>query len=420
MMNAMRPDMLHPLHPLANQQQNIGGAFSASTSRNAVLVSTAETAAQNECFTAWEPLRLRQEWTIQNFLRALDLAIPGSCMRSQNFRDQSMPDICWQLCLYPGGKREENIGNVSLFLKMSTTQTQREFTVRAEYRFYFVDDGGIPRFSNVNTGDFKVKPSKGSHSWGLRNIPRQKVLNCIRADNSLHIVCQIELVPDFNKLQTQTRRDRRFDQTKLTKEYLNRVYRMFTTGEGSDCVIECDHQEFMVHKFVLMAHSDVFRAMFSHKTTKESVESRIQIADSAPTVVQHMLTYIYSGNVPDDIADDQVSALIEISEKYQLEPLKIICQDKLIMRLTLTNVCAMLNLADIHNADLLMDACIPLVKSHVRQLLSSQEWAEIKEVNPRLVNIVLEKIVVNDNTTAGGNQPPQKRIRLQEMFFRAT
>ena len=63
-MNAMRPDMLHPLHPLANQQQNIGGAFSASTSRNAVLVSTAETAAQNECFTAWEPLRLRQEWTV--------------------------------------------------------------------------------------------------------------------------------------------------------------------------------------------------------------------------------------------------------------------------------------------------------------------------------------------------------------------
>ena len=47
-------------------------------------------------------------------------------MRSRNFRDESMPEICWQLCLYPGGKREENQGNVSLFLKMSTTQTLRE------------------------------------------------------------------------------------------------------------------------------------------------------------------------------------------------------------------------------------------------------------------------------------------------------
>ncbi|KAF7634594.1 Histone deacetylase [Meloidogyne graminicola] len=197
-----------PVQALALQQRP---QFSASTSRNVALVESAEAASQNECITAWEPLQLRQEWTIHNFTKALDLATYGTCMRSRNFRDDSMPDICWQLCLYPGGKREENAGNVSLFLKMSTTETQREFTVRAEYRFYFVDDTGTARFSNVNTGDFKVKPAKGSHSWGLRNIPRQKVLNCIRSNNSLHIVCQIELVPDFNKLQTHVRRDHRID-----------------------------------------------------------------------------------------------------------------------------------------------------------------------------------------------------------------
>lgn len=43
-----------------------------------------------------------------------------------------------------------------LFLKMSSAHTSREFTVRAEYRFYFVGDDGVARFSNVNTGDFKV------------------------------------------------------------------------------------------------------------------------------------------------------------------------------------------------------------------------------------------------------------------------
>uniref|UniRef100_A0A914MQ66 MATH domain-containing protein n=1 Tax=Meloidogyne incognita TaxID=6306 RepID=A0A914MQ66_MELIC len=210
--NPPRTDYSHhqQIHPLAVQQHN-HPPFGASTSRNAALVASAEAAPQNECVTAWEPLQLRQEWTIHNFTKALDLATFGTCMRSRNFRDESMPDICWQLCLYPGGKREENSGNVSLFLKMSTTENQREFTVRAEYRFYFLDDTGAARFSNVNTGDFKVKPAKGSHSWGLRNIPRQKVLNCIRSNNSLHIVCQIELVPDFNKLQTHVRREHRID-----------------------------------------------------------------------------------------------------------------------------------------------------------------------------------------------------------------
>jgi hypothetical protein len=59
-------------------------------------------------------------------MKALELSYPGSCMRSLAFRDESMPDIMWQLCLYPGGKREENQNNVSLFLKMSTTQATRE------------------------------------------------------------------------------------------------------------------------------------------------------------------------------------------------------------------------------------------------------------------------------------------------------
>jgi hypothetical protein len=88
-------------------------------------------------------------------------------MRSRAFNDDAMPDISWQLCLYPGGKREENKGNVSLFLKMSTNHTSREFTIRAEYCFYFMDDQGKSRFSNVNTGDFKVKPSKGSRKSSI-------------------------------------------------------------------------------------------------------------------------------------------------------------------------------------------------------------------------------------------------------------
>lgn len=37
-----------------------------------------------------------------------------------------MPDACWQLCLYPGGKRPENANNVSLFLKMSATSPLKE------------------------------------------------------------------------------------------------------------------------------------------------------------------------------------------------------------------------------------------------------------------------------------------------------
>lgn len=152
---------------------------------------------------------------IANFDKAMELAIPGMCMRSKPFCDESMSDIHWQLCLYPGGKREENMHNVSLFLKMSSA-TPREYTVRAEYRFYFVDEIGNPKFSNVNVGDFKVKPQKGSHSWGLRNIPKTKVTPCLWNDKSLRIVCQIELIPEVNKMQPIDVIEKSFDNSAVS------------------------------------------------------------------------------------------------------------------------------------------------------------------------------------------------------------
>lgn len=107
---------------------------------------------------------------------------------------------------------------------------------------------------------------------------------------------------------------------------------MFLTGEGSDCIIECKDKEFQVHKFILMAHSEVFRAMFSHKSTIENIESRIKLTDTNSTAVYQMLTYMYSGSLPEDFEDDHAPKLIEISEKYGLDPLKILCQEKLISR----------------------------------------------------------------------------------------
>lgn len=65
-----------------------------STSRTAPLNVES---SQNQCITIWDPVQLRQEWTIHNINKALELSTPGICMRSRCFRDESMPDIAWQV-----------------------------------------------------------------------------------------------------------------------------------------------------------------------------------------------------------------------------------------------------------------------------------------------------------------------------------
>lgn len=66
-------------------------------------------------------------------------------------------------------------------------------------------------------------------------------------------------------------------------------------GDGGGAVDVGDGgavREFFVHKFVLMAHSPVFRAMFEHEDTVESVQSRIRITDCSTTAMQHLLAYM--------------------------------------------------------------------------------------------------------------------------------
>jgi hypothetical protein len=87
-------------------------------------------------------------------------------------------------------------------------------------------------------------------------------------------------------------------------------------------------EEFNVHKFILIANSEVFAAMFRHKNTKEFRESRIQIKDSSITAVRQMINYMYTGKVPDsyydydvDDAEKDILPLMAIAHKYQIKPL---------------------------------------------------------------------------------------------------
>uniref|UniRef100_A0A915KVY6 Uncharacterized protein n=1 Tax=Romanomermis culicivorax TaxID=13658 RepID=A0A915KVY6_ROMCU len=52
------------------------------------------------------------------------------------------------------------------------------------------------KFTNVNVGDFHAKPPKCGHSWGLRNIPRNRVLSSLNKDGALLVHCEIEFLPD--------------------------------------------------------------------------------------------------------------------------------------------------------------------------------------------------------------------------------
>lgn len=369
-----------------------------STSRNSLVNQ------KNECYTFVEPVHLRQEWTISNFASALKLSMPGLCFRSAMFKDPGVPDACWQLCLYPGGKRPENANNVSLFLKMSATSPVKELNLKAEYKFFFIKDDGVYGFSNVNVGDFHAKPPKGGHSWGLRNIPRSKVESCIRSDTSLLVVCEIELMPDQGRIYCKEMSNNfTRDMIPVDKKYIHRFSDMYESTDLSDCMVVCEDREFLAHKFMLASQSSVFRAMFKHKNTKESMDSRIVIVDSTASAVSKMVGYIYTAELPGELEIEDAARLVQLAEKYDMDQLKALCEEKLIKQLSKFNVCTLLQFADTYNADLLQQACIEMISTFRKQIMVTEDWLEMKKTHPILVNHVLELIIAFDNS------PPSKK-----------
>ncbi|ULU14488.1 hypothetical protein L3Y34_016757 [Caenorhabditis briggsae] len=138
---------------------------------------------------------------------AIILYISKALSTSQPYSNPEFPDVCWQLILYPGGKREENAGTVSLFLKMSSRKPEQEARVKAEYQFMFLNDNEEKVFTNINVGDFHVEPPNGGHSWGLRNIPRATVERALRNDGSLVIRLEIEIMKDVFKTKPKVHED---------------------------------------------------------------------------------------------------------------------------------------------------------------------------------------------------------------------
>ncbi|CAI2292717.1 unnamed protein product [Caenorhabditis sp. 36 PRJEB53466] len=283
----------------------------------------------NECMTNVESVVLTQRWTVSNFDSLLKLSQPGSCLRSTVFKDDAVPEACWQLCLYPGGKREENANNVSLFLKMSATSPSKEVVLKAEYRFYFLDDKEEPKFSNVNVGEFHAKPPKGGHSWGLRNIPTTKVQNSIRHDKSLVISCHIELIPDVSKVPTS---------------YVDRELVMLASGEGTDMTIVAGPED-----------------------GERVIKTEIDVVEAVD--------------------------VMQIAEKYQILALKMTCEQHLLDKLNINNVLDCIIHAERYNTDVLFDACVEYAVHNRQMIMALPAWRSFIVEEPMLANNLLEKMV---------------------------
>ncbi len=157
----------------------------------------------------------------------------------------------------------------------------------------------------------------------------------------------------------------------------------------TDFVVVVGEKEFKVHRVILAAHSPVFKKMFETEM-REQKEGRVVLDDATPDVIEELLTYMYTGELPNlmELKEERFQA----ADKYEITctHLKAVCEAALCDNITVDNALDMLILADSHNAEQLRALCKHFIGDRLTEVRNTPLWGNLSTSHPELYMELLE------------------------------
>uniref|UniRef100_A0A6V7IYR0 BTB domain-containing protein n=1 Tax=Bracon brevicornis TaxID=1563983 RepID=A0A6V7IYR0_9HYME len=155
----------------------------------------------------------------------------------------------------------------------------------------------------------------------------------------------------------------------------------FDNSRDPDFHIIVDGRRLAAHKLILSTHSEVLAAMFK-TPMKESNENEMTIKDIEYSTMETLLKIIYTG-VTDDLDNIEMALkILEVSEIYQMEAIKSLCQVKLQLNIADDNVVRLLKAADKNRASNLCNTCLEYITAKDGKILSNDELRELADGSP--------------------------------------
>lgn len=324
----------------------------------------------------------------------------GEVLKSSTFSAGANDKLKWCLRVNPKGLDEESKDYLSLYLLLVSCNKSE---VRAKFKFSIL---------NAKREETKAMESQRAYrfvqgkDWGFKKFIRRDFLmdeaNGLLPDDKLTIFCEVSVVGDTVNVSGQSNcTPVKVPECRLSEN----LGQLFDRSSFSDVTLCVGGREFLAHKAILAARSPVFNAMFEHEMT-ESKQNRVDIQDVDHEVMREMLRFTYTGKAPnlDKMADDLLAA----ADKYNLERLKVMCEDALCSNLTIENVCDILVLADLHSAEQLKTHAIDFINSHATDVMETTGWRSMIQAHPHLIAEAFRALASQQSPPLG---PPRKRIK---------
>ncbi|CAL5067881.1 unnamed protein product [Urochloa decumbens] len=285
---------------------------------------------------------------IDGYSRSSDAFSNIHCIESCPFRAGGHT---WIIRFFPKGDNPSNTDFMSFSLVLCDNVDE---AVTAEATFSVLDQDQKPVLScsrttgMINLSEFHTA---GCHNFIKREaLEQSKFLNndCFAIRVDIHIVKKVPsmVVPPSD----------------MHKHLLD----LFSSKEGADVELLVGGETFAAHRLVLGARSSVFRADLSVPRKEGITTNVIHIDDLEAPVIRAMLTFMYTDIWPHMDHQDEFAmtqCLLVAAERYNIQRLKILCEDRLCHHIDTRSVVTILALAEKHHCAGLKDACFEFLCS---------------------------------------------------------
>ncbi|WVZ50333.1 hypothetical protein U9M48_001593 [Paspalum notatum var. saurae] len=167
---------------------------------------------------------------------------------------------------------------------------------------------------------------------------------------------------------------------------------------GGDVTFEVGGELFMAHRYVLAVRSSVFMAELFGSSMKEKLSNRVRIDDMEARVFKILLRFIYMDSLPEDIDADEKTVvaqhLLVAADRYNLQRLKLVCEDMLGTSVDVRTAATTLVLAEQHACQWLKDACFGFLRSpgKLKAVMATEGFQHLKNSCPALLEELLAMV----------------------------
>ena len=142
-----------------------------------------------------------------------------------------------------------------------------------------------------------------------------------------------------------------------------------------DCTLVVEGHSFPVHKVVLAASSDYFRALFT-ADFKESSLTDITLNGASVYTFKLVLDFLYSGKIT--LSRANVTDVFITADMLRLEGLQDMCQDYLLSQLCSSNCIGMWRFGRSFHSKILEEFSLHYMVTHLTEVMEGQEYLELE------------------------------------------